>query len=259
MIENKDLYSFNEPGDSPDNGPQEPEETETAASLGLSYKTMSHMLISLFCILLVLIIGRIKSPWAGWTRARLHSAINASSQNTFGYISNTSFFKQMIAGGSRLIRLEEIRRMSAGKFPAGKFPAGKFSANVSEAPESFQNAVWPVQGNISKGYGWYEEPATMIQQFSPGVEFIAEPGSMVMAIADGEVAMVKANPSGGGEVVINHGNGWRSIYHPLAKIKVGTGQKMKSGTIIAQTPADKLELEIRHHGQPVDPFSVIRN
>lgn len=254
MIENKDLYSFNEPEELPDNGPQQPEEIEPAAGPSLSYKTLSHMIISLFCILLVLIIGRINSPWAGWTRSRLHSAINASSQNTFGYISNTSFFKQLIVGGSRLIRLEEIRRMSAGKFPAGKF-----SVNAPEALESFQNAVWPAQGNISKGFGWYEDPVTMINQFFPGVEFITIPDSMVMAIADGEVATVKPNRSGGGEVVIHHGNGWRSIYHPVVKIRVGTGQKVKSGTVIAQTPAGKLELEIRHHGQPVDPFSVIRN
>lgn len=254
MIENKDLYSFHEPDDPSEKGLQEPEETETAARPSVSYKTMSHIIISLFCILLVLIIGRINSPWASWTRSRLHSAINASSQNTFGYISNTSFFKSLIVGGSRLIRLEEIRHMSSRKFPAGKF-----QLTASEALDIFQNAVWPAQGNISKGFGWYEEPATRIQQFSPGVEFTTARDSVVMAIADGEVAAVKNNQDGSGEVVIDHGSGWRSIYHPVVKIRVGTGHRVKSGTVIAHTPGDTIELEIRRHGQPVDPFTVIRN
>ena len=254
MIENKDLYSFNEPENMPENGPREPEELETAAGPIVSYKTMSHMIISLFCILFVLIIGRINSPWASWTRSRLHMAINASSKNTFGYISNTPLFKNLIVGGSRLIRFDEIRRMTAGTFPAGIFPAGN-----PETPDIFQNAVWPAQGNISKGFGWYEEPLTQIRQFSAGVEFSTARNSVVMAIADGGVALVKNNQNGNGEVVIDHGHGWRSIYHPVVKIRVGTGQIVKPGTVIAYTPADKIELEIRHHGQPVDPFMVIRN
>lgn len=251
MIENKDLYSFTEPDDSFENEYQEPapDETETAPESRVSYKTMSHIIISVFCILLVLIIGRINSPWAHWTRARLHMAINAPSQNTFGYISNTPFFKSMIINGSRLIRLEEIRRMSTGKFPLGESPV----------PDVFQNAVWPVQGNISQGFGWQEEPVTLIRQHFPGVEFTTDQNAAVMAIADGEVAVVKTNQIGGGEVVINHGAGWRSIYRPVAKIRVGSGQMVKSGTIIAQTKTDKVNLELRRDGQPVDPFTVIRN
>lgn len=251
MIENKDLYSFDEPDDTIENEPLEPgrEETETTAEPKFSYKTISHIIISIFCILLVLIIGRINSPWAGWTRARLHTAINAPSQNTFGYISNTSFFKSLIINGSRLIRLEEIRRMSTGKFPLGE-PA---------APDVFQNAVWPVQGNISKGFGWQEEPVTLIRQFSPSVEFTTTQNSDVMAIADGEVTEVKLGQTGSGEVVINHGGGFNSIYRPVVKIRVRSGQTIKSGNIIAQTLFDKIILELRRDGQPLDPFTVIRN
>jgi murein DD-endopeptidase MepM/ murein hydrolase activator NlpD len=251
MIENKELYSFNEPDDTLDNELQEPtpEEAQTDAGFKISYKTMAHIVVSIFCILLVLIIGRINSPWAGWTRTQLHTAINASSQNTFGYISNTPFFKGLILGGSRLIRLEEIRRMSIGKFPLGSLPV----------PDAFQNAVWPAQGNISKGFGWQEEPATMIRQFSPGVEFTTDQNAPVMSIADGEVASVKVNQSGGGEVVINHSGGFRSVYRPVVKIKVETGQMVKSGAVIAQTLADKVFLQVKKDGEPVDPFMVIRN
>jgi murein DD-endopeptidase MepM/ murein hydrolase activator NlpD len=251
MIENKDLYSFTETDDTLENEYPEPapEETETAAEPGFPYKTMSHIIISVFCILLILIIGRVNSPWADWTRARLHTAVNASFQNTFGYISNTQFFKSLIINGSRLIRLEEIRRMSARKF----------SLEESPASDIFQNAVWPVQGNISQGFGWREDPATLIRQFYPGVEFTAAQNAAVMAIADGEVAAVKANHTGGGEVVIEHGGGWRSTYRPMATIKVRSGEMVKSGTIIAQAANSKITLELRHNGQPVDPFTVIRN
>jgi murein DD-endopeptidase MepM/ murein hydrolase activator NlpD len=251
MIENKELYSFTEADDKFENEDPEliPGETETAAEPRVSYKTISHIIISVFCILLVLILSKVESPWANWTRARLHTAINAPSQNTFGYISNTPFFKSLIINGSRLIRLEEIRRMSANKFQIGDF----------SAPDVFQNAVWPVQGNISQGFGWREDPATLIRQFYPGVEFITAHNGAVMAIADGQVAAVKIHRAGGEQVEIEHGSGWRSLYRPVAKIRVRSGQMVKSGTIIAETQTDKIILELRRNEQPVDPFTVIRN
>lgn len=251
MIENKDLYSFTEADDKLKNEHAElaSDEMETAAEPKVSYKTISHIIMSVFCILLVLILSRVNSPWANWTRARLHTAINASSQNTFGYISNTPFFKSLVINGSRLIRLEEIRRMSANRFQLGQ----------SAAPDVFQNAVWPTQGNISRGFGWCEDPATLIRQFYPGVEFTTVQNAAIMAIADGQVAAVKTQQAGGGEVAIDHGGGWRSIYRPVTKIRVRSGQTVKSGTIIAETQTDKIVLELRSSGIPVDPFTVIRN
>lgn len=194
-------------------------------------------------------ISKTGSPWANWTLAKLHTAINASSENTFGYVADSPFFKNLVQNGSRFIRLEEITKLSAQKFHLGE----------EAAPEVFNNAVWPAQGNISQTFGWQEDPASHIRQFNPGVEFTTDQSAAVMAIADGEVVAVKSNQAGGSEIIIDHGNGWSSIYRSITNINVTSGQTVTAGMTIAQALKDKITLEVRRNQQVVDPFTVIRN
>ena len=98
MIENKELYSFTDIENTPghEEGQPAPDEAEEAAESGFPYKTVSHIITSIFCLILILIIIKADYSWADWTRAKLHTAINASSESTFGYISNSVFFKSLI-------------------------------------------------------------------------------------------------------------------------------------------------------------------
>lgn len=251
MIENKELYSFSDAEAAFRSEPDEPvpDAPEKVAESGFPAKFIARGIVSIVCLIMILMITKANSPWADWTRNGLHIAINASPQSTFGYISNSPFFKSLIQNGNRFIRLEEITKLSARQF----------HLDVPNSSDIFNNAVWPVQGKISRTFGWQEDPASHIRQFNSSVEFTTEQNDMVMAIADGEVVIVKSNQAGNGEVVIDHGSGWNSLYRSIEKIRVESGQRVKAGAIIAQSLMDKVTLEVKHDQQSVDPFTVIRN
>ena len=67
----------------------------------------------------------------------------------------------------------------------------------------------------------------------------------------------------GNVVVLDHGNGWRTIYAHLknASIRVATGQEVKAGNILGQVGMSglsefpHLHFAVQHQGKVVDPFS----
>lgn len=251
MIENKELYSFTDAEASFNNEPDEPvgDEPETEAESGFPAKFIACGIISIICLIMLLMITEADSPWANWTRTKLHTAINASPQSTFGYLANSPVFKNIIQNVNQFIRLDEITKLSARQFHFG----------MLKPPEVFNNAVWPVRGKISQPFGWQEDPASHLRQFNSSVELTTERNATVMAIADGEVVTVKSNQAGSGEVVIDHGDGWNSLYRSIDNIQVESGQMVKAGAIIAQTLTDKVNLEVRHDQQSLDPSTVISN
>jgi murein DD-endopeptidase MepM/ murein hydrolase activator NlpD len=67
----------------------------------------------------------------------------------------------------------------------------------------------------------------------------------------------------GNAVIVNHGNKITSLYAHLSKIEVEKGQEVNIETKLGEMGAtgrawgDHLHLEIRDHGYPINPFSVL--
>ncbi len=249
MVENRELYSFEEENQNQIQGPENENEEENTLTPGFPSKFIAHIIVSLFCLLFVLTVCKTNTSWGNWMRRQFHTAINASTQETFGYLSNTEFIKNVVKSGSSLIRLEEITRISAQKLHlSDKTPVNKFSPSI-----------WPVQGSISRGFGWQENRTNNSRQFHPGVEYTTGLNAAVTAISNGKVLSVTQNQKNGAEIVIDHENGWTSSYQLIEAPKVHAGQSVNAGAIIAQASGNKLILELRHHGRPVDPLTVIPN
>jgi murein DD-endopeptidase MepM/ murein hydrolase activator NlpD len=93
-----------------------------------------------------------------------------------------------------------------------------------------------------------------------GIDFAANLGDMVRASSSGTVISAGAEPTRFGRmVVIDHGNGWHSVYGHLARVTVTTGDVVKGGERIgiAGDAGDaarvELHFEIRRNEVPVDP------
>lgn len=249
MINNNDLYEFHEEQDSSEI------EVETSQLGSLEYTYSNRLLyqtiISICCLIAILFISRSRLTPLQWADAHLHQAINASTEETFGHISDSKFFHSIISNASNLVRLEEITK----------------GLSATENPEPglkiFRNSVWPVQGSIVKGYGWRYNPVNKIREFSSGVEISALPDAEVMAVADGTIIEINHQPETGWQIVINHGDGWCSIYHYLGQVKVKVGQLVKVGELIGeigrpnQEKGPLLLLEIKKDDQVIDPLSVL--
>ncbi len=120
------------------------------------------------------------------------------------------------------------------------------------------------QGRRSSGFGYRLDPHTGKQSVHRGVDFIAEPGAPIYAMADGVVTYSGVNGNYGNMVEIEHGSGYRTRYaHNKANL-VDVGELVEKNQMIAtlgstgRSTGAHLHLEVRYNGRAVDPAIFIR-
>lgn len=89
---------------------------------------------------------------------------------------------------------------------------------------------------------------------SVGVDIRARRGSDVRAAAAGVIAHVGMGPRGA-QVVIDHGDGWRTVYLGIARPTARVGQRVEElGSLgsVAPITGGSLHFELRRFDQPVD-------
>lgn len=115
--------------------------------------------------------------------------------------------------------------------------------------------VWPTPAHLLSGYDY-----TGIHL---GVDLRAPEGTPVMAVDNGVVMYAGWNDWGYGNlVVLDHGNGWQSVYAHLSQWTVTCGQSVNQGDVIGQAGATgnasgaHLHFELRYQGAAVNPLGV---
>ncbi|MCU4156085.1 peptidoglycan DD-metalloendopeptidase family protein [Carboxylicivirga sp. A043] len=141
--------------------------------------------------------------------------------------------------------------------------------NISKDEEiSFSSPIKKDQlTKISSGFGMRKHPITKKMKQHNGVDYVAPFNTNILAIGDGTVRTVKLDfvegKGYGRYVIIDHEDGYSSLYSQLNAYKVKEGQKVKEGDIIGLlgssgiSTGPHLHLEIKKDGQFIDPESVI--
>jgi septal ring factor EnvC (AmiA/AmiB activator) len=84
---------------------------------------------------------------------------------------------------------------------------------------------------------------------SPGLEFVADPGTDVRAVAEGRVAFSDRYDPYGRLVIIDHGNNYYTVYAGLGEIRVQLGDHVGRGARLAKLghgePSPALFFEVR--------------
>ena len=92
---------------------------------------------------------------------------------------------------------------------------------------------------------------------NPGIDISVNTGTVVNSVADGEVSAIAWLPSFGNLLIINHKNGYRSVYAHLGEIMVSEGETVKEGEAIAKTgealSGPMLHFEIWRDRDKLDP------
>lgn len=119
---------------------------------------------------------------------------------------------------------------------------------------------WPVAGRVEMAFG-----ATVAGNLrSNGIHIAADRGTSVRAIHEGRVEYADWLSGRGLLIILNHGNGYRSLYAHNEQLLKEVGTVVKAGDAIA-TAGDSggrsspgLYFEIRREGKPVDPRGWFR-
>lgn len=120
---------------------------------------------------------------------------------------------------------------------------------------------WPVSGALLAGYG-----APMPDgRSSDGLLIGASAGSAVKAVADGQVVYAEWMTGYGLLLIVDHGNGYMSLYAHNDALLKDVGTAVKRGDSVGTVgnsggqgrPA--LYFELRRNGQPVNPTTWLRH
>jgi septal ring factor EnvC (AmiA/AmiB activator) len=120
---------------------------------------------------------------------------------------------------------------------------------------------WPVAGHLVTSFN-----DTVVGSFrSNGIEIDADRGTNVTAVHEGRVIYSDWHPGRGLLIILDHGNGYLSLYGHNEQLFKTAGTRVQAGDTIA-TAGDSggrkrpgLYFEIRKAGKPVDPRGWFRS
>ena len=118
----------------------------------------------------------------------------------------------------------------------------------------------PVQGPIEKKYGPYEDTKLHVNLYQKGIDIRAKEGTEVNAVFDGKVAYADWFSGYGKVVILDHDNGYFTLYAHLSKIDVEMGQSVTIGDNVGEVgdteslKGDYLYFELREKGVTVNPL-----
>jgi murein DD-endopeptidase MepM/ murein hydrolase activator NlpD len=147
--------------------------------------------------------------------------------------------------------------------PIAPSTPGPTDAQISQMGKGrFQ---WPITGAILSEFG--PKPGG---QHNDGINIQAENGAAVRASADGDVVYAGDQVIGFGNLVlIQHADGWATVYAHLSRIDVKNKQKVTQGQQVGQAgnsggvPEPQVHFEVRYQpnpaerARPVDPKLVL--
>lgn len=98
--------------------------------------------------------------------------------------------------------------------------------------------IWPIKGKIISKFGkeYQEQLKTWI--FRDGIKIAAKEGQPVIAVADGNVIFAGQFRSYGNVVILDHSEGFFTIYGFLSQIEAEQGQSVIEGQIIGRIGKD---------------------
>lgn len=135
---------------------------------------------------------------------------------------------------------------------------------ISSAPLWRGDFVTPIDSVVTGEFGTRREFNGQVQSAHQGLDLRAAVGTPVGAMNSGVVLIARELFYEGGFVVIDHGQGWLSLYLHLSRIKVNEGERVAKRQLIGlsgdtgRTTAPHLHVGIRWQGIYVDPATLLK-
>jgi len=115
---------------------------------------------------------------------------------------------------------------------------------------------WPVNGPVKVAFGRNQHPELDTLFESHGIEIGAEMSTAVRAVWSGRVAFAKSFKGYGNLMIIDHDDGYYTLYAQVDRLQKASGDAVGKGEVIAYTGfdgVDYLYFEIRQGRTPIDP------
>ena len=121
----------------------------------------------------------------------------------------------------------------------------------------------PYQCQVTDSYGYRIHPLTKKYSWHNGVDFGAAAGTAILAAKSGTVTTAAYSGAWGYYVVINHGDGYSTLYAHQPSLSVSVGDYVTQGQTIGYvgstgySTGPHLHFTIYYNGSDVNPFNYI--
>lgn len=161
------------------------------------------------------------------------------------YQEQIADYKKSIREIESLISASEAKQSQkpAGDSGDDFFIAGSFASSAGTLP-------WPVDGKIIRHYGPYQHPVLKTITDNLGIDIQVSPGIEVHAVAAGRITAITWQRGRGNLVIVNHGDGYYTVYTHLDEILVELQEDVVAGQVIGRVG------ETGSLGEPVLHFQI---
>ncbi|HOK08463.1 MAG TPA: peptidoglycan DD-metalloendopeptidase family protein [Candidatus Hydrogenedens sp.] len=135
------------------------------------------------------------------------------------------------------------------------------NAKIERTPTS-----WPIarrMGKLMSYFGYRRDPFTHRIKHHDGLDISAPYGTQVISAGKGVVTFAGRDGDYGNVVIIDHGEGIKTVYAHLSKISVDVGQKIEKGQVIGavgssgRSTGPHLHFEVRVGNAPTNPLKYL--
>lgn len=134
---------------------------------------------------------------------------------------------------------------------------------AGELPPDYMPSIYPTFGRISDGWGLRVHPITNEIEFHFGIDIANQPGTPIYATASGIVVKTDFDLGYGKRILIDHGNGYQTLYGHLYSYLVRVGDEVGKGQIIGlmgnsgTSTGPHLHYEVRNAEGKVNPTAYL--
>lgn len=158
----------------------------------------------------------------------------------------------------KLVAELEAQRAAEAAAAAAAAGGGSGGGGSANASGSF---MWPVASYVyvSSRFGLRVHPITGQKKSHTGIDIASNQGTAVYASDGGSVTLAGWNGGYGNCIMIDHGNGYVTLYGHLSSISVSVGQTVSQGTTIGavgstgNSTGPHLHFEVLKNGTRIDP------
>ena len=123
---------------------------------------------------------------------------------------------------------------------------------------------WPVDGRVAIPYGSQKDPQFNTPIFRSGAYIQSDSDSFAKAVYTGKVVFAEWFKGYGQLVIVNHGEGYHTLYGSLSEIFTKVGDIIKEKQTIGRVGNSGimnmtgLYFELRYKGKPLDPIQWLK-
>ncbi len=127
-----------------------------------------------------------------------------------------------------------------------------------------RKVMHPAKGKIISKFGTVRHPKYKTKTLNNGIDIKVKIGDPVYAVYDGDVIYADKFLGYGNVIMLDHGNGYYTLYAHLSEIDVILNQPVLMGEIIGKCgdtgslSGPVLHFEIRKDGKPLNPLNYLK-